>query len=356
MEALTLIESRRLEACIEDYRDGVERGRCALEKCGKSLKVIRDDRLYRASHPTFEAFCEQELQARRQRAYQLIAHYETIENIKGIDQLFPAECQPRLTLKNVNHGSQMTERATREIADLPPAQQREVVKKVAESGKKPTAKAVKEARQEVAPKPEKPKVLPIGQHQELPADGKPTGMMRANAIMAIRSACKEADTWTDEECRGEVRDELRKWLKRFDPLPAADKHSGRLEAAHNAIAALIEVASVSELDEAREKLAQQFPALFAACKKEKPARFVPPTVEEVEAYCDQHNISHFDARKFIGHYGSKGWKKGQTPINTVEKWQGAVLGSLEWCTKATGKTTGAIATPPGKYDHIDNAV
>ena len=47
--------------------------------------------------------------------------------------------------------------------------------------------------------------------------------------------------------------------------------------------------------------------------KEKRARFSPPSVEEVAAYCKERNNS-VDAQTFVDFYTSKGWKVGNNPM------------------------------------------
>lgn len=43
------------------------------------------------------------------------------------------------------------------------------------------------------------------------------------------------------------------------------------------------------------------------------ARFTPPTVEEVAAYCRERRNS-VDAQRFVDHYATNGWRRGNTPI------------------------------------------
>lgn len=54
--------------------------------------------------------------------------------------------------------------------------------------------------------------------------------------------------------------------------------------------------------------------------KEKRKRFVPPTVEEVRAYCQESNYP-IDAESFVNYYQSKGWMIGKSPM---KDWQAAV--------------------------------
>lgn len=68
-----------------------------------------------------------------------------------------------------------------------------------------------------------------------------------------------------------------------------------------------------EPEETKEK--QQKPA--------KPARsrFVPPTVDEVRAYCRERGNS-VNAERFVAFYESKGWKVGDQPMKS---WKAAVI-------------------------------
>lgn len=56
-------------------------------------------------------------------------------------------------------------------------------------------------------------------------------------------------------------------------------------------------------------------------KKAKSTKFVPPTVEEVEAYCRERN-NNVDAEKFVAFYESKGWMVGKTKM---KNWKMSVV-------------------------------
>lgn len=129
--ALTTVEQRTLECCEEDILKGGE-------LIVAALRTIRDQKLYKASYKTFEDYCQTKWNLSPQHTNRLIKHEDTLKNI--------AEAAPDLE----PIGSKMTEFATREIADLPPQQQAEVVREATKvSPKKPTAKAVKETRQKL---------------------------------------------------------------------------------------------------------------------------------------------------------------------------------------------------------------
>lgn len=62
-------------------------------------------------------------------------------------------------------------------------------------------------------------------------------------------------------------------------------------------------------------------------KADKPPykKFVPPTLEDVTAYCKERNNS-IDPQKFIDHYTANGWVRGKTKIKDwkacVRTWEG----------------------------------
>ena len=61
-------------------------------------------------------------------------------------------------------------------------------------------------------------------------------------------------------------------------------------------------------------------------KSGKPTRtrFIPPTLEEVQAYCKERS-NNVDAERFINYYTSNGWKVGKNPMKdwkaTLRRWE-----------------------------------
>lgn len=77
-------------------------------------------------------------------------------------------------------------------------------------------------------------------------------------------------------------------------------------------------------------------------KPEEPAhtsqKFIPPTVEEVKAYC-QERKNHVDAERFIDFYSAKGWMMGK---NKVKDWKACVR---TWEKRdENGRTTNSTGT------------
>lgn len=68
MEALTATEAKSLTSCERT----IEKGLKTCFEVGEALAHIRDNRLYRGSHKTFETYCQDRWGWSRQRASQLI--------------------------------------------------------------------------------------------------------------------------------------------------------------------------------------------------------------------------------------------------------------------------------------------
>lgn len=79
--------------------------------------------------------------------------------------------------------------------------------------------------------------------------------------------------------------------------------------------------------------------------KKKDDKFVPPTVEEVQAYLDEKGITEINAFYFVNKYASVGWMNGGQPVknwkNLVHTWERKAKGSSQSSsasnTKANGK-------------------
>lgn len=75
--ALRPSEAMRLEALEQRIAAGLD----TFQLVGSSLLVIRDDRLYRATHATFEAYLEERWGISRRRGYQLIEAARVVQNV-----------------------------------------------------------------------------------------------------------------------------------------------------------------------------------------------------------------------------------------------------------------------------------
>lgn len=78
---------------------------------------------------------------------------------------------------------------------------------------------------------------------------------------------------------------------------------------------------------------------------QKRKKFVPPTVDEVKAYCSERN-NNIDADRFVNHYDSNGWMVGK---NKMKDWKAAVR---TWERSSFGNTQkqANIVIPMPQYE------
>jgi hypothetical protein len=87
----------------------IERGLQTFYDVGTALLAIRDQRLYRATFATFEAYCRERWGMERRRAYQLIEAAEAFESVQ-----------------NFTHSPPANEAQARSLTAVPPAERAEV--------------------------------------------------------------------------------------------------------------------------------------------------------------------------------------------------------------------------------------
>lgn len=84
--------------------------------------------------------------------------------------------------------------------------------------------------------------------------------------------------------------------------------------------------------------------------KNKSKRFIPPTVEEVKAYCKERGNS-VDAEKFVNYYASKGWVVGKN--SPMKNWQACVRTWEKNETAKANKPNGFNSFEQRSYDYDD---
>ena len=135
--ARAIVSSNILSEAEQAERDNLE---CAVEQAffiaGKALKILRDKRLYRETHPTFESYVRERFNYTRANAYNLINAAEVVENLK---------CQ-QFVDKNKSTILPTKESQCRPLAKLSPEQQRQVWRTAVEKTKNrvPSARIIKE--------------------------------------------------------------------------------------------------------------------------------------------------------------------------------------------------------------------
>lgn len=106
----------------------------------------------------------------------------------------------------------------------------------------------------------------------------------------------------------------------------------------------IAIGKLSERDDQRKQAAKKLRKL--ADKLDPPTKFVPPTIEEVEAYCQERRAqgkpNDVDAEAFIAHYEKQKWK--QSNGLKLENWRAAII---TWEKKNDSRGTKAGNAIPG---------
>ncbi|AFZ33345.1 hypothetical protein Glo7428_4930 (plasmid) [Gloeocapsa sp. PCC 7428] len=162
-EASTMIESPYRGAhadVLEELSDSEERERYRLEfkvdrgiaQAWLALKELRDRRLYRSTHKTFEEYAKERFGYNRAHAYRLIEAAQVLENLSPNwrQNELQDEMSPIWRQKFPNSESQC-----RELAKLPPHFQPIAWEKVLEASgnKAPTAKLIKGIVEQLQEKP-----------------------------------------------------------------------------------------------------------------------------------------------------------------------------------------------------------
>lgn len=123
-DELALAESQALT----EHEAVIERGLNTFTEVGNALLAIRDGRLYRVEHDTFEDYCQQRWGFNRHRASQLISAAGVVTNVTSAGLPAPA-----------NEGQ------ARELARVPESERAEVWQQTLErTDGKPTAAAIRE--------------------------------------------------------------------------------------------------------------------------------------------------------------------------------------------------------------------
>lgn len=144
---------------LDTYEAAIAEGLVTFQKVGNALLAIRDNKLYRAKHSTFEEYLDKRWQMGRSYASRLMGAAEVANTLLPIGNIAP-----------------VNEAQTRPMNHMPPEQaqatwERAVTEKA--DGKQPTAAQVKEAAEEVkaeasqqpTPTPVAKLATPLPQHR-----------------------------------------------------------------------------------------------------------------------------------------------------------------------------------------------
>jgi len=222
MSALTVNERARLEACEKS----IEQGIAVFVEVGRALTEIRDSKLYRVSHKTFEAYCKDRWEIGRSRAYDLIDQAKVTETLSaaGID---------------LSDASDISVRDARALKDDPSAAI--AVKSRVEAGERP-AEAIKAvATEKTAAKKEQQAKIDRGREEtaaqfapevqehrartdEFRAQAKAAKSKTSGDVDALRAEIEEKNEYI-ASLEAEVAD-LKRQVARYDEMAVQYEQGG----------------------------------------------------------------------------------------------------------------------------------
>ena len=138
MNDLTLTERADLDALEQVVNHGLQ----TFVEVGRALGEIRERKLYRQTHSTFEDYCRGKWEMSRSRAHRLIDAARTVEVLPtGNKPTSERQVRPLISIKDPERQRETWDRA---------------VERAEKEGKPVSSRHVEEARAEATPKPDKP--------------------------------------------------------------------------------------------------------------------------------------------------------------------------------------------------------
>lgn len=185
-------------ASLAHYEATIERGRETFVEVGIALLSIRDARLYRATHSTFEAYCRDRWGWSGRRAQQMMAASEAVKQLRAENANNCSHCEP------VNEGQ------GRELSRVPAGKKAEVMaaaEKVAQAESRPvTAADIKRAAAPPPPPPAPKAAAPPPDPEKLESQI----VAEMDVVLAdIQTAADETFAW-DKRAATDLHVQVRK--------------------------------------------------------------------------------------------------------------------------------------------------
>ncbi|NEU79954.1 hypothetical protein [Nostoc sp. UIC 10630] len=226
------------ELTEEEQRDRLHlerRVERAFFEAGKALAELRDRRLYRSTHKTFEEYCRSRFAYTHRHVNYLIAASNVVDNIimgtNGSQNEIPDEMgtngsQNEISDEMGTNGSQIlptTERQVRPLTKLEPSQQQEVWRQAVEQagGKVPPARIVKDVVQRIMERTKVPNTYQIGEVCQILAKDNPELRGKGGCwgiVNHVGEFSCTVRTWDGEYTVG------LQYLKSYNYLPAECEH------------------------------------------------------------------------------------------------------------------------------------
>ena len=112
------------------------------------------------------------------------------------------------------------------------------------------------------------------------------------------------------------------------------------------------IQAVSDMDTevrlGKDRLGKDRLGESVAAKLPKPARFSPPSVDEVREYCNERGYTTIDPERFVSYYSARQWTAGQTAIvdwcAAVDSWHRKDVNNDNGNEKTEHKPTWTVGT------------
>ena len=161
---------------LAECEETIARGVRGYVEAGEALRTIRDARLYRETHGTFEDYCRERWGWNRNRADQLITSAAASLQLEGSGAPAPAN-----------------EAQARELVGLPAEDAAHIMRTAAETGQTITARIIRETRVQITQPKETPKEAPMTAASRLAIPQPPKyGGNRPKHAQIIRNAVLSA--------------------------------------------------------------------------------------------------------------------------------------------------------------------
>ena len=169
---------------LAECEETIARGVRGYVEAGEALRTIRDARLYRETHGTFEDYCRERWGWTRDRAYQLIGGAEASRQLSALGSPTPAN-----------------EAQARELVGLSAEDAAHIMRTAAETGQTITARIIRETRIQITQPKETPKeaTMTAASRLAIPQPPKHGGnrpkhnQVIGNVIVSAQGLCIVAD-------------------------------------------------------------------------------------------------------------------------------------------------------------------
>lgn len=169
---------------LAECEETIARGVRGYVEAGEALRIIRDARLYRETHGTFEDYCRERWGWTRVRAHQLIEAADVNRGLRELDAPAPT-----------------SERQARELVGLPAETAAQIMRTAAETGQTVTARIIRETRVQITQPKETPKetTMTAASRLAIPQPPKHGGnrpkhrQVLSNVIVSAQGLCIVAD-------------------------------------------------------------------------------------------------------------------------------------------------------------------